>query len=222
VRVIRRWPRTRQPPPAVELPRLKPAVEIKLIAIGASTGGPVVLQTILSRLPKQLTIPVVIVQHISAGFVRGLAEWLHGVTDQPVKVAGDGEKLLAGWVYLAPDDCQMQVQHGERIACLPAEPENGLRPSVSFLFRSVAAIYGSSAVGVLLTGMGKDGAAELREMRDRGALTMAQDKESSVIFGMPGEAIKCEAAMHVLSPEAIGDALAALLVRNGNRGPTPS
>jgi two-component system chemotaxis response regulator CheB len=213
VRVVRRWPKTRKPAKELEQPVLSAAGEIKLIVIGASTGGPVVLQTILSRLPKPLPVPVVIVQHISAGFIQGLADWLNTVTGHKLKVASDGERLQSGYVYLAPDDCQMKVQNGGRLGCVQAEPENGLRPSVSYLFRSVASAYGASAVGILLTGMGKDGAAELKLMRDSGAMTIAQDKESSVVFGMPGEAVKCNAAMHVLCPEAIGDALSKLLAR---------
>ncbi len=210
VRVVRRWPRTRGLSANV-VPPVQAAADIKLIAIGASTGGPVVLQTILSRLEKPLTVPVVIVQHISPGFIQGLAEWLTGVTGLPIQVAADGEKLMPGCVYLAPDELQTKVQTGGRLACLEAPAESGLRPSVSYLFRSVASVYGASAAGVLLTGMGRDGAVELKEMRDRGAVTIAQDKESSVIFGMPGEAVKCGAAVYVLSPHAIGDTLSRLL-----------
>lgn len=221
VRVVRRWPKTRAPVEAPP-PVVKSSGEIRLIAIGASTGGPVVLQTILTRVAKPLPVPVVVVQHISSGFIQGLADWLNVVTGLQVKVAGDGERLLPGTVYLAPDDCQMKVQAGGRLACVQAGAENGLRPSVSYLFRSVAATYRDSAVGILLTGMGRDGAAELKLMRDSGAITIAQDKESSVVFGMPGEAVKCGAAVHVLPPESIGDALSSLLARStSHRHPPP-
>jgi two-component system chemotaxis response regulator CheB len=163
---------------------------------------------------------VVIVQHISAGFVQGLADWLNVSSGIPVKVACDGDILSPGCVYIAPDDCQTRVEKSGRIACLSAEPENGLKPSVSFLFRSVAANYGAAAVGVILTGMGKDGAAELKLIRDAGAITFAQDKETCVVFGMPGEAVKCGAATYVLAPEAIGDALCTLVTKSRNLHPS--
>ena len=216
VRVIRRWPKMRSAPPPPEFRVTKLPGEIKLVAIGASTGGPVVLQTILSRLPKPPPAPVVIVQHITAGFVQGLADWLGVASGIPVKVATDGELLHPGRVYIAPDDLQMKVEKSGRLACTSADPENNLRPSVSYFFRSVAANYGPSAVGVLLTGMGRDGAIELKGIRDAGGITFAQDKETSVIFGMPGEAVKCGAAMHVMPPEAIGDALSALFGKSPN------
>ncbi|MEO6786984.1 MAG: chemotaxis-specific protein-glutamate methyltransferase CheB [Chthoniobacteraceae bacterium] len=222
VRVVRRWPKKRPEPLPADFPAVKPAGEIKLIAIGASTGGPVVLQTILSRLPKPPPVPVVIVQHISAGFVQGLADWLGATSGIPVKVATDGEMLHPGRVYIAPDDCQMKVEKSGRIACVSAEAENGLKPSVSYFFRSVATNYGASAAGVLLTGMGRDGATELKQIRDTGAVTFAQDQESSIVFGMPGEAVKCGAAMYVMSPEAIGDALRTLLTKSANPKAPPA
>ncbi|MEA3211650.1 MAG: two-component system, chemotaxis family, protein-glutamate methylesterase/glutaminase [Chthoniobacter sp.] len=216
VRVVRRWPRVRPPLPPPPVAGERSAAKIKLVAIGASTGGPMVLQTILAALPKPFPVPVAIVQHISAGFVQGLADWLTQTTAVRVTVARDGEIVQPGTVYLAPDECQMRIDRGGRIACVPQEAENGLRPSVSFLFRSVALHYGDSAVGILLTGMGRDGAIELKEMRDRGAVTIAQDKESSVVHGMPGEAIKCGGALYVLPPEAIAETLGALLARRAN------
>ena len=104
----------------------------------------------------------------------------------------------------------MRVESGQRILFSNDEPENGLRPSVSFLFRSVANAFGKNAVGVLLTGMGKDGAEELKLMKDKGAVTIAQDKDSSVVHGMPGEAIRLGAASYVLPPDRIAAALARL------------
>ncbi len=216
VRVIRRWPKMRSAAQPADFAVGKPAAEIKLIAIGASTGGPVVLQTILSRLPKPPPVPVVIVQHITAGFVQGLADWLGVATGIPVKVAADGDMLHPGRVYIAPDECQMKVEKSGRLACVSDAPENNLKPSVSYFFRSVAANYGASAIGVLLTGMGKDGAHEVKGIRDAGGITFAQDKESSVVFGMPGEAVKCGAAMHVMPPEAIGEALCTLFAKSAN------
>jgi len=187
--------------------------DIKLIAIGASTGGPMALQKILSRLPKNLPVPVVIVQHISAGFVKGFVEWLSISSSIPLKLASDREPLKAGIGYVAPDGFHMGIGQGPVILLSTIPPENGLRPAVDHLFRTVAQIMGRKAIGVLLTGMGKDGAIELKTMRDNGAITIVQNEESSIIFGMPGEAIKIGAADHILPIEKIADFLSDLLVK---------
>jgi two-component system, chemotaxis family, protein-glutamate methylesterase/glutaminase len=127
-----------------------------------------------------------------------------------VQVARHAESLLPGRAYIAPDGHHMSVERGGRITLTQHAPENGHRPSVSCLFRSVAAVFGSKAIGVLLTGMGTDGAEELKLMKEKGAVTIAQDKESSVIHGMPGRAISLDAATYVLSPEEIAAALGSL------------
>lgn len=191
-------------PPEVKLERTS---EIQLVAIGASTGGPPVLQTILSRLPKNFPVPVLVVQHMAAGFMQGFVEWLNQTSSLPVHVATHGEYILSGHIYFAPDGFQMKVDKGRRISLARDENDNGLCPSVSYLFRSVAEVFGKNAIGILLTGMGKDGAEELRFMKEKGAITMAQDKESSVVHGMPGEAINLDAVMYVLPPEKIAAAL---------------
>jgi two-component system chemotaxis response regulator CheB len=212
VRVIRRWPRARKEAPCAEpMPAPRPGGDVRLVAIGASTGGPPVLQTLLTGLPKPCPVPVVIVQHISAGFVQGLADWLTATTGMPVRLAQHGEIAPAGVALLAPDGCQMSVGNNGRIICGPEPAEHGLRPSASFLFRAVARNFGPHAAGVLLTGMGRDGAEDLKLMRDAGAVTFAQDKESSIVHGMPGEAIRLGAAIHVANPERIAAILHALL-----------
>lgn len=185
--------------------------DVRLVAIGASVGGPPVLQTILQRLPKDLPVPVVIAQHIAAGFVEGLAEWLQESTRFPVHVAVHGDRPLPGHAYIAPDGRHLGLESYERLMLSRDEPESGLRPAVSYLFRSVARVVGPNAVGVLLTGMGRDGAAELRLIRDRGGVTIAQDQETSVVHGMPGEAIHLGAAMHVLPPVEIAALIASLV-----------
>ncbi len=119
--------------------------------------------------------------------------------------------MLPGHAYVAPEGFQMGLKVKGQIALSQDAAENGLRPSVSFLFRSLAHVYGEKAVGVLLTGMGKDGALELKIMREQGAVTLVQDQESSVVHGMPGEAIKLGAATYVLSPEKIAAALQSLV-----------
>ncbi|MHB0972396.1 MAG: chemotaxis-specific protein-glutamate methyltransferase CheB [Thermoanaerobaculia bacterium] len=217
VRVVRRWPRVRReipvPGPPEPVVGLTPA-GVRVVAIGASTGGPPVVQTILRGLPTDFPAPVLIVQHMAAGFTAGFIEWLAQSSRLPVHLAMHGETMLPGHVYVAPDGLQMKVERGGTIVLARDEPENGLCPSVSYLFRSLAEVYGGRAVAGLLTGMGRDGAEELKLLRGKGAVTFAQDKESSVVHGMPGEAIKLDAATLVLPPEKI----AAVLTSLANRG----
>jgi two-component system chemotaxis response regulator CheB len=221
VKVIRRWPRARSaeiPPDnsvGKEFRRKAAQTQVSLVAVGASTGGPPVLQAILAALPGEFSVPVLIVQHIAPGFTQGFADWLAESSSLPVQIPAHGQAVLPGHVYVAPDGLHMAVGSQGRIHLNTDEPENGLRPSVSHLFRSVAYAYGSRAVGVLLTGMGKDGAWELKLMREQGAVTIVQDKETSVVHGMPGEAIKVGGATYVLPPEKIRIALTNLASGNG-------
>ncbi|MET3134568.1 two-component system chemotaxis response regulator CheB [Oxalobacteraceae bacterium GrIS 1.11] len=194
-----------------QAPRAPAARPIELVAIGASTGGPLALHAILSRLRPGFAAPIAIVQHMSAGFTAGFADWLARSADFPVRLAQQAEVLQAGVAYLAPDGMQMRVQADRSVRLNPDPPEYGVRPSVSYLFRSVAAQFGPRAVGVLLTGMGRDGALELKLMREAGALTMAQDAASCVVFGMPGEAVLLDAALQVLAPAAIAAKLNTIL-----------
>ncbi|MEI8138336.1 MAG: chemotaxis-specific protein-glutamate methyltransferase CheB [bacterium] len=187
----------------------------RVVAIGASTGGPLVLQTILGFLPRNYPVPLLIVQHIAEGFVKGFAEWLGSTTGFPIHIAEHNVRALPGHVYLAPDNLHLGMSAGGTLVLSGDAPENGLRPAVSYLFRSVALTFGPSAVGVLLTGMGKDGAQDLKQLKERGGITIAQDKESSLIHGMPGEAIRLEAALHVLPPEKISALLVQLVNSRG-------
>ena len=217
VKVVRRWPRREVNAPAVpdRAIELGPVnAEVKLVAIGASTGGPIVLKTVLSGLPKDFPVPILIVQHIAPGFTQGFIEWLALATGFAVIAATHGEPVLPGRAYVAPDGFHMRLGRGGRVVLTTDEPENGHRPSVSNLFRSVAEIMGQNATGVLLTGMGKDGAAELKRLKDMGAVTIAQDQESSVVHGMPGEAISLNAATCVLPAGKIADALKSLVNRD--------
>lgn len=181
--------------------------KIKIVVIGVSTGGPPVLQTILSSLPENFSLPILIVQHISEGFLPGLVQWLNETSKLKVSIAVQDEIAEPGNVYLAPNKFQMKVDRSGKINLSNDKPENSTIPSVSYLFRSVAKEYGNRAIGILLTGMGKDGANELLLMRESGAITIAQDKESSTIFGMPGEAVKINAAKYIIPPEKIVDIL---------------
>jgi two-component system chemotaxis response regulator CheB len=199
------------PPKSTTERTIREESPIQIVVFGASTGGPLVLQKILSGIPKNIPVPLLIVQHISRGFTDGFVKWLNNTTNFPLHIASDGEYPLPGHGYIAPDDFHMGVEDGPRIILSKHGLENGLRPSVAYLFRTTAQVFGSRAVGVLLTGMGRDGADELKLMKEKGAITFAQDKESSIVHGMPGEAIKLNAATHILSPEDITTTLTALI-----------
>ena len=218
VKVVRRWSKLKMASPfraqAVKpVEQKRSASDLRIIGIGTSTGGPPVLQTILSELPCDLAVPILIVQHIAGGFLSGMAGWLEETSSLQIHIAVQGELPLPGHVYLAPDNFHMGVSTNGTIMLAREEPLNGVRPAVSFLFRSLAEVCGSHAVGVLLTGMGRDGAEELKLMRDNGAVTIAQDRESSVVHGMPGEAIRLGAAMHVLPADKIANFLIRLVNR---------
>ncbi|HEY9677464.1 MAG TPA: chemotaxis-specific protein-glutamate methyltransferase CheB [Drouetiella sp.] len=184
-----------------------PFMTQRLVAIGASTGGPPVLDTILNKLPADFPYPILIVQHIADGFLDGLVDWLQPKCKLKIHVARQSEKIEAGNVYIAPDHFHLGVTPQERILLSSDRPENGTRPSVCFLFRSIAENYGSKAIGILLTGMGRDGADGLSLLRAKGAITIAQDKDTSAVFGMPNEAIKLGAAQFILPPEKIAQSL---------------
>ena len=216
VKVVRRWKRERERQSEAIDKKVsdkglkKRDKKIKIVAIGASTGGPPIIQTILSGLKKGYPAPILVVQHISKGFLEGLVEWLRQSTGLPVHIAKHGEELLPGHIYFARDDYHLGVDKDGRLRLSREEIENGLRPSVSYLFRSIMNSFDGEAVGILLTGMGKDGAMEMKMMKDNGAVTIAQDRESSVVYGMPGEAVRLDGATYVLSPEEIAPTLEAL------------
>ncbi|WP_346356050.1 chemotaxis protein CheB [Azotosporobacter soli] len=176
---------------------------IRVLGIGASTGGPPVIQKILAEMPSDFPLPILIVQHMARGFTEGFVEWLGKTAALPVQLAANGGDIRAGQVYVAPDGLQMKVDGNNHLICREEMSMHGLSPSVSYLFQSLALHYGAAAMGILLTGMGKDGAAELALMKKAGALTIAQDRESSIVFGMPGEAVRLNGASYVLPPERI-------------------
>jgi two-component system chemotaxis response regulator CheB len=198
-------PRPRPKAEPIRLPAPAVACRDNLIVIGASTGGTEAIHTILSHLPSSAP-PVLIAQHMPAGFTRSFAARLNASSRLTVREAQDGEPLLPGHAYIAPGDRHLMLgcsDRGYRIQ-LDAGPEvNRHRPSVDVLFRSAAERAGRNATGVLLTGMGKDGAAGMLALRDEGAPTIAQDEASAMIFGMPREAIALGAATEVLGLDAI-------------------
>ncbi|MFH1213890.1 MAG: chemotaxis-specific protein-glutamate methyltransferase CheB [Candidatus Neomarinimicrobiota bacterium] len=181
----------------------------ELVAIGTSTGGPIVLQKILSKLPAQFPVPIIIVQHISKGFLEGMAEWLNQISPLTVRIPQNLEVLLPGHAYLAPDGFQIGVAKNDRISVRLTQGQSkpAFCPSVAEMFRSVTDVLAPNVIGVLLTGMGNDGAHELKRMRGRGGITIAQNEESCVVFGMPKVAIELGAAKYILNP----DEIAALL-----------
>ncbi len=181
--------------------------DIEMVAIGASTGGPSALLALLAVLPKDFPVPVLIVQHIADGFLAGFARWLNDAVLVEVQVATHGEVALPGHVYFAPNGHHMGIDRKARIVLSDAPPASGLRPSIRHMLHSAQQAYQASVAGVLLTGMGTDGAAELLALKQCGAQTYAQDQASSVVHGIPGEAIRLDAARHVLAPAEIGAAL---------------
>ena len=182
-----------------------------VIAIGASTGGPGAILQILCNLPADFHIPILFVLHINEPFGTAFADWLDSQTSRPVVYARDGAPVAAaaGQVIVAPGDRHMVVSEG-RVRLTRGPERHSCRPAVDVLFESVAAEYGASAAACLLTGMGRDGALGLLRIREAGGLTIAQDEASSVVYGMPREAVNLGAATHVLPLAEIGPRLAAL------------
>ena len=209
VKVVRRWPRRpRSLAPAG--PMAPPERGVRIVAIGASTGGPAAVFEILEGLPGDLPFPVLVVQHIARGFTEGLVEWFAQGTRLAVKLARADEPAVPGTVFVAPEGFQMGITRLGRIRLAREPGEDDFCPSAGHLFDSVAEAYGPAAIGVLLTGMGRDGATGLLRLRETGAVTIAQDEESSVVFGMPGEAVRIGAAQHVLPPDRIAEMVRSL------------
>ena len=181
-----------------------------LVAIGSSLGGPQALQSILAGLPADFPVPVVITQHISTGFLQGLVDWLNIDSPVHIKQAQANELLLAGHVYLAPDGVHLKVRSTAdelRVWLGDEEPEHGFRPSASVMLKSVATVCPGKAVGIILSGIGRDGASGLLNMRQAGCTTLVQDKASAVIYGMPGAALELDAVAHVVRVEKMTDRL---------------
>ena len=184
---------------------------IKVLAIGASTGGPQALYAIISKLPANFPVPVICVQHISEGFLQGLVDWLGYESKLPVKIAGLGELPQAGIVYFPPEKRHLELDAQGRFIYSKSDNFAGHCPSITVTFKSVAKFYGRAAAGVLLTGMGRDGAEGMVAIAQLGGLTIAQDEATSVVFGMPKEAIALGAAQHVLPISAIAPLILAKL-----------
>jgi two-component system chemotaxis response regulator CheB len=186
----------------------------EVIGIAASTGGPPVLEQIFSALPNDFEIPILVVQHIASGFAQSLVDWLSPLCKIPIRLAVPGSKLESG-ITIASGE-HLTVRNGVLATSLEP-PVSGHRPSGTVLFRSLAAEFGSSAVGVVLTGMGSDGAAGLQALKQAGGIVIAQDKTSSVIHSMPNSAITLGIVDAILTPEQIAETLSGLKLEKPNR-----
>lgn len=187
----------------------------KVIAIGASTGGTEAIRTVLQGMP--VSAPgIVVVQHMPGGFTRMFSERLNSLCRLEVKEAEEGDRIMPGRALIAPGGKHMTVKRSGglyQVSCRAGQPVNGHCPSVDVLFQSVAVACGKNAVGVMLTGMGADGADAMKLMRDAGARTLAQDEKTSVVFGMPKEAYRRGAAERLVPLESVGQEVLNLLAR---------
>lgn len=174
------------------------ASSLRIVAIGSSTGGPQALNKIFSQLPKDFPLPIICTQHISQGFLQGLVDWLDSSSQLTIKIAREAEVPIPGTVYFAPDGVHLVFNSLGKLTYLDSGTIDGHCPSVTAMMQATAKYYGKSALGILLTGMGKDGAAGMQAIARSGGITIAQDEASSVVFGMPKEAIALGAAQHVL------------------------
>lgn len=214
----RRTPRAAVPRSGPSRPAEPVAVarrgEVAVIGIAASTGGPSALRRLLADLPPQLP-PVLVVQHMASGFVTGFAAWLAQAISARVSVAVDGEPMTAGKIVIGPDDRHLVVDAQRRIRLVDSPPVNGHRPSADILFTSLAERYGAGVLGIVLTGMGSDGAEGLGRIRRAGGTTLAQDQGSSVVYGMPAVAADRGAVQHVVPLESLGEVVGEHIHRNG-------
>jgi two-component system chemotaxis response regulator CheB len=184
-----------------------PESGVRVIVIGASTGGPPALAAILAELPADLNVPVLVVQHMADGFVEALARWLDDTSPMPVVMAEHARRLVRGTVHVAPAGMNTVLRRGLLVE-LRTPPEGQFHvPGVDAAFTSAATTCGADTIGVLLTGMGRDGAIGLRKMRDQGGLTIGQDEPTSVVWGMPAAAQALGAVEHELPLSSIAAAI---------------
>ena len=205
--------------PVRETPHRTSGVKPAVIAVTVSTGGPAALHELLSGLPRDFPTPIMVVQHMTPGFVGGLSHWLDAVSSLRVKIAEDGERLEPRTVYLAPENRHLgvSVSSVKCVALSDAPPIKGLRPAGTYLFASVAKVFGRAVVAVIMTGMGDDGVAGLRAVRQAGGRIVAQDDTSSVVFGMPAAAIDAGFADVVLPLSEIAGELASRVHTKASR-----
>jgi len=228
VPVVRRWLPTAKDAPVAATTAVRPLPvpiarsvplenelkrSLRLIGIAASTGGPGALAAILRALPANFPLPILVVQHVTPGFGIGLAEWLDTQTLLSVTLAAHGNEPRPGTVLIAPDDYHMQINFQGIVELCKEPPYKGLRPSANYLFDALGRIYGPRALGIILTGMGDDGANGMVTLHQAGGVTIAQDEQSSIVYGMPREAVNKNAIDAILSL----DEIALVLSRLSNR-----
>ena len=184
----------------------------KVLAIGSSAGGPEGLKTILSRISANFPLPILLVQHIDPNFTEGFVTWLNSFSSIAVKIAAHGEKIEPGVVYVPPGNKHLKIDLEGRVLLTSEKALSLNRPSIDALFSSLADVYKNNVIAILLSGMGKDGARELKRLKDIGSYTIVQDEESSLVYGMPGEAVKLDAVCRILSPNNIVNQLNNLFV----------
>ncbi|OZG71148.1 chemotaxis response regulator protein-glutamate methylesterase [Hahella sp. CCB-MM4] len=202
IKLIRRTPRQ---PLIKATPNLLSRQKPEIIVIGASTGGPVALKLLLMHLTPPVPVPILVVQHISQGFLSSFCEWLANTTGFPVQIGEFGRLAEPGHVYLAPDNCHMEIDSDGHIRLSNGPPLRHNRPSIGHLFESVAKHFKHRTVAVLLSGMGQDGAQEMSQLHSIGALTLAQDEATAVVNGMPGEAVRLGAVSQVAPPQKLAE-----------------
>ncbi len=215
VRVVTRFAPRIHPTPTITQAGLASSREVRdrahILAIAASTGGPAAVQNVLIGLGAQFPLPVLLAQHIARDFVPALQDWLQRTTPLTVRIATAGERLMPGCVYLPPDGHHLLTPRRDVVGLRPAYAEERYCPSADLLFQSVAQVYGARAIGVILTGMGDDGARGLRALYDRGAMTIAQDEATCVVYGMPRSAVETGAVAKVAPLDDIASHILALV-----------
>jgi two-component system chemotaxis response regulator CheB len=217
VKVVRRWEQASAAVNNPQSPAKSAALKrngkskIQLVVIASSTGGPGILAQIFRKLPLDFPVPILAVQHITPGFGQGLSTWLNQQTPLDVRLARHSDEPQPGQILIAPDDYHMII-NSMGLTVLSQEPAiHGLRPAADLLFSSVARTYGGTAIGVILSGMGSDGARGLQAMHETGAHTIAQDEATCVVFGMPAVAINLGAVEQILPAQRIAAAIMALV-----------
>ncbi|MDG2521011.1 chemotaxis-specific protein-glutamate methyltransferase CheB [Caulobacter segnis] len=194
----------RPAPPQLDTP---PFQKMSVLGIAASTGGPPALAKVIGALPADFPAPILLVQHMGAPFMEGFASWLGGLSPLPVSIAQAGEVAQPGRVYVAPGDRHLALRAGGTLMVSETAPVGGQRPSANVLFQSMAKTIGARGVGVLLTGMGEDGARGLLELRNAGGCTITEHESSTVVYGMPGAAVRMGASRASLPLDMIGPRL---------------
>ena len=217
--VTRRHSTTATPAPVRSAPRPRAGAEvIDLVAIGASTGGPAALGRILHDLPADLAVPILVVQHIADGFDEGLVKWLDTVTSLKVRMGKAGMRPAPGEVIVAPNGVHMGISRWQRITLVADEPIGSHRPAVSYMFQTVAEAYGRRALGVILTGIGRDGTDGLAKLHAAGGRVVAQDETSCVVYGMPKAAFEAGVTDEVVALDKVAGVITTT-VAQGRDGP---